>query len=62
MREYIVRIDLAPDGVLVYHRPHGEIVRCKDCVFFECGIRCVWHNNAQKEANDFCSRGIRRTE
>lgn len=36
-----------------------DVVRCKDCVFFECGIRCALRNE-QAGYNDYCSRGVRK--
>ena len=36
----------------------GVIVRCKDCVFFESGIRCTLRNE-QTGYNDYCSKGRR---
>ena len=75
MKEYIVRIDLAPDGMLVYHRPHGEIVRCKDCKHFKRDIPYVggtYNGCDQLEGRDgcepyveedfFCAYGERRTD
>ena len=38
----------------------GVIVRCKDCVFYESGIRCALRNE-QTGYNDYCSKG-RRTD
>ena len=36
----------------------GVIVRCKDCLFFESGIRCALRNE-QTGYNDYCSKGRR---
>ena len=35
MKEYIVWIDHAADGSVIYHRTLDEIVRCKDCEWYE---------------------------
>ena len=35
------------------------VVRCKDCVFFESGIRCALRNE-QTGYNDYCSKGRRK--
>lgn len=38
-----------------------EIIRCENCVFFECGIRCGLRNE-QTDYNDFCSKGMNEEE
>lgn len=35
------------------------VVRCKNCVFFESGIRCGLRNE-QTDYNDFCSKGRKK--
>ena len=36
-----------------------QVVRCKDCLFFESGIRCGLRNE-QTGYNDYCSKGRRK--
>lgn len=57
MSEYIIRETTYP--LATGQEVVGELVRCKECVFFEnenpCGIVDWWN-----DPDDFCSKGRRR--
>ena len=59
--EFIHRMDYCDDILEIVDEMPEAVVRCKDCVFFESGIRCTLRNE-QTGYNDYCSRGIRRTD
>ena len=72
MKEYIVWIDHAADGSVIYHRTLDEIVRCRDCrynygnaegrEYNQNDIVCTYFDTDGMDASDYCSYGERRNE
>lgn len=75
MKEYIVRTEHGADGAVHYFRTGGEIVRCKDCIYWQdqkegvvevpiCKYDCRGNRMGVvivMGADDYCSHGERKT-
>lgn len=67
MKEYIVH---APSDYLIaveeyasfYGEPITELIRCKDCKYYDIPNEFCWKMQIEREENDFCSRAKRREE
>ena len=67
MSEYIAEDLFDECGSLIGVQDHGELIRCKDCVYFsseKSGAKwnmCRFHDSPKKE-NGFCDDAERKEE
>ncbi len=78
MREFIVETDMDLNGVVEFEgaggisfKPHGELIRCKDCKYCDGGIdedgkpflKCLsGRSYGGTNADDYCSLAERKEE
>lgn len=66
-REFIVESELDLSAVIEFDgiggssfKPHGELIRCKDCAFYQHRRCAAWGDDM--DANGYCSHAERKTD
>lgn len=57
IESYIHEVD--EGGSYIWNDNHGELIRCRDCVYMGQGIYCKYHKIDIND-DDYCSYGKRK--